>query len=103
MPQNLNRINELDLRKRLLIAESELNRTQLTAAKAGLHCGLHTVTHGVSTVGAIASSAAMLATSLAAIPCKQHNAGKKSLCMQTVLYGAVLISSVYLALNPRDA
>lgn len=101
MLRNLNRRDALDLRKRLLIAESELNRIQLSAAKSGMNSGLHTIAHGATTVGAIASSAVMLATCLAAIPRRQQTASTKSMCLQTVLDGAVLISSVWLALIPR--
>ncbi len=101
MSRTLNRKHALAMRKQLLIAESELNRIRLAAATAGLHAGLHTMAHGATTVGAIASSTAMLATNLAAIPRKKHTGGTKSLWLQTGLYAAVLISSAWLALIPR--
>lgn len=101
MLRNINRIDALDVRKRLLIAESELNRIHLSAAKSGMTSGLQTIAHGVTSVGAIASSAAMLATSLAAGTRRQHSASTTSLSLQTVLHGAVLISSLWLALIPR--
>ncbi len=101
MQRNVNRMNALELRKQLLIAESELYRIQLTAETAALHSGLHTVIHGVSKAGAIVSSAAVLATNLSAIPRKQHATGTNTLWLQTVLDGAVLVSSVWLALMPR--
>jgi hypothetical protein len=96
-------MNALELRKQLLIAESELNRIQLRAERAALHSGLHTITHGASTVGALASSAAILATHLATIPRKQPAAGTNASGLKTVLYGAVLISSVWLAVIPRKS
>jgi len=94
-------MNARELRKQLLIAESEINRIQWTAEKAALHSGLHTITHGVTSVGAIASSVVMLTSNLAAIPRKQRIAGTKTSRLQTMLNGAVLISSVWLALLPR--
>ncbi len=103
MQRNLNRMNALELRKQLLIAESELNRIRLTAERTALHAGLKTITHGATTVGTIASSAAILATNLAAVPRKQHAAGTNSFWLHTALYGAVLISSVWLALLPRKS
>ncbi len=93
----------LELRKQLLIAESELNRIQLSAENAALHSGVHTFTNGVTTIEAIASSAAMLATNLASIPRTQHAAGTKTERLQIVLDGAVLISSIWMTLNPRKA
>jgi len=101
MLRNLNRIDALELRKQLLIAESDLNRLQLSAAKSGMTSGLHTIAHGVTSVGALASSAAMLATSLAAGKRRQHRASTQSLSLQTVLHGTALIASVWLALIPR--
>lgn len=76
MQRNVQRMNALQLRKQLLIAESELNRIQFRAASAAVHSGLHTITHGATTVGAMAASAAILATDLAAaISRKQPAAG----------------------------
>lgn len=94
-------MNTLELRKRLLIAESEINRIQLTAEKNTLQSGLHTITHGVTAAGAMASSIVMLTTNLAAIPRAHQAIGTKPSRLQTILNGAVLISSIWLALLPR--
>ena len=101
MPRNIKSMNALDVQKQLLIAESDLNRIQLADETAALHSGVHAITHGVKTAGGIAASAAMLANTLAVIPHSHHAADTKTVRLQLVLYGAVLISSVCLALIPR--
>ena len=101
MPRVTHRMNTLELRKQLLIAESELNRRQLSAEKTALQTGMHKLTHGASSVGAMASSAVMLASDLAAIPRKRHVAGKTTSKLHYVLEGTILISTLLLALLPR--
>lgn len=91
----------LELRKQLLVAESDLNRLQWAAESASLTAGLHSLTHGASSVGAMASSAMHLAADLTAIPHKRHAVGKKTLRLQAVLNGTVLISTIWLALLSR--
>lgn len=49
-------LNPLESRKRLLIAESELNRAQLAGDMAALTTGIRTLTGRAKSFGAIASS-----------------------------------------------
>jgi hypothetical protein len=101
MARRIKGMSALELRKHLLIAESDLNRLQLMEESAALHSGVHTLTDGATKVESIASSTAMLASNLAAIPRAQHANGTTKAWLQTALDGAVLISSVWLALGPR--
>ena len=101
MSRNGKHMNALECRKQLLIAESDLNRIQLTADKAALHTGLRTMNHGATTFGAIAATAAVLATQWRAIPRTPPAAGAHTGWLHRTLYGAGLISSVWLALLRR--
>ena len=60
------RLNPLESRKQLLIAESELNRAQMAGDMAALTAGVRTFTDRAKSFGSIASSAAVLVAGLAA-------------------------------------
>ena len=60
------RMNPLESRKQLLIAESELNRAQLAGDLAALTAGVRTLADRAKSFGSIASSAAVLVAGLAA-------------------------------------
>jgi hypothetical protein len=97
------RLNPLDLRKQLLIAESELNRAQLAAELIELTAGFRAVTDRARSFGSIASSAAALVAGLAAFRRgKTAVAGAKSSWLQTLLNGAGLISTLWLAFRPQE-
>jgi hypothetical protein len=95
-------LNPLESRKRLLIAESELNRAQLAGDMAALTTGIRTLTGRAKSFGAIASSAAVLLTGLATFRRgKPEGANVKPSWQRTILKGAGLISSIWLAFRPR--
>ena len=60
------RLNPLESRKQLLLAESELNRAQLVVDLAALAADVGALTDRAKTLGSLASSAAMLVAGLAA-------------------------------------
>lgn len=92
------RVNPLNTRKRLLIAESELNRAQLTQEWGTLTAGIRTFTDRAKSVGSIAASAAALAAGLTGLRgSKPVAAEAKPSWMQTILKGVGLISTVWLA------
>jgi hypothetical protein len=91
-------MNSLDSRKQLLIAESELNRAQLAGDMAALTAGVRTITDRAKSFGSIASSAAVLVAGLAAFRrSKPVGAAAKPSWIQTILKGAGLISTLWLA------
>ncbi len=97
------RMNPLELRKQILIAESELNRAQLLGDLAALNSEFCALTDRAKSFGTLASSATVLVTGLAAF---RHNksvpsAGKPSF-LQKVLKGAGMASTLWLAFHSRD-
>ena len=96
------RLNPLESRKQLLIAESELNRAQLAGDMAALTAGGHTLTDRAKSFGSIASSAAVLVAGLAAFRRgKLAGADAKPSWLQTLLKGAGLISTFWLAFRSQ--
>jgi len=96
------RLNPLELRKQLLLAESELNRVQLVGDVAALQAGVCALAARAKTYESIASSAAVLVTGLAALQRgKLTSSGVKPTWLQMILKGAGLISTVWLALRPQ--
>lgn len=96
------RLNPLQLRKQLLLAESELNRVQLAGDLAALKAGFRTIRERAKPFESIASSAAALVTGLAACRnAKTANAGAKCSWLQIILKGAGLISTLWLAFRPQ--
>jgi uncharacterized membrane protein YqjE len=88
----------LETRKQLLIAESELNRTQLAADIAALKAGAGTITDCAKSFGSIASSAGVLAAGLAgSLHGKHADRRGRSSWLPTVIKGAGLVSSLWLA------
>lgn len=101
MPGRIPRVNPLQLRKALLVAESELNRAQLAGELAALQAGARTITGRFKCAGSIASSAVALVTGLVALR-RGHLAERdaKPSWLQTILKGAGLISNLWLAFRP---
>ena len=97
------RLNLLESRKQLLIAESELNRTQMAGDVAALMAGVRALTDRAKSFGSIATSAAGLVAGLAAFRRgKPAGADAKPSWLQTLLKGAGLISTFWLAYrSPR--
>jgi hypothetical protein len=95
-------MNPLELRKELLIAESELNRAQLAADMAALTAEVRTLTDRAKSFGSIASSAAVLVAALAAFKRgKPVDADAKPSWLKTILKGAGLISTLWLAFRSK--
>jgi len=95
------RLSPLELRKQLLLAESELNRAQLAKDMAAMKAGVHTLIDRAKSFDMIASSAAVLVTGLAAFQRGKPAAAAKPSWLQTILKGAGLISTLWLAFRPQ--
>jgi hypothetical protein len=96
-------LKPLELRKQLLVAESELNRAQLAEDLAALKAEIHTLTHRAGSFGVIASSAATLMSGLAAF--KRRKPGgpdAKASWPQSILKGAGVVSNLWLAFRSRS-
>jgi hypothetical protein len=94
-------MNSLESRKRLLIAESDLNRAQLGLDWCVITAHGRTFTDRSKSLAALASSAAALVAAFAAWRRgKSTGAAATSSWLQTLLKGAGLISTLWLALGP---
>ena len=94
-------MTSLELRKQLLLAESELNRAQLVRDVETLTAGVRSFTDRAKTLGSIASSATTLVVGLAAFRSgKPADIGAKPSWLQTILKGAGLISTLWTAFRP---
>lgn len=96
-------MNPLESRKRLLIAESELNRAQLVGDMAVLKEEVRVLAGRAKSFGLIASSAGALVAGLTAFRrSKPAEAAVKPSWIQTILKGAGLVSNLWLALPSRN-
>ena len=96
------RMNPLASRKQLLIAESELNRAQLVGDLAVLTAGVRTLTARAKSFGSIASTAAVLVAGLSVFQRGKHvDADVKPSRLQSILKGAGLVSTLWLAFRSR--
>ncbi len=97
------RMNPLASRKKLLIAESELNRVQLIQELRTISDEVHSLTSQARTIGSLASSAVSLVTGLASFRRKKESApaAEKPSWLQTVLKGAQLAGSLWSAFRPQ--
>ncbi len=93
----------LQSRKQLLLAESELNRAQMVADMTALRADFRAVTHRARSVAALASSIAAVLAGLAAFRRgKSASAGAKPSWIQTILKGASLASTLWMAFRPKE-
>ena len=96
------RLTPLQSRKRLLLAESELNRAGLAGDMAGLAAEVRAVSARAKTIGLIASSAPAILAGLAAFRRKKPAcANRKTSWLSSILKGAGLISSLWVAFRPK--
>jgi len=100
-------MNSLESRKQLLIAESELNRSQMVGSMVALATNARALTDRAKSFGAIASSVITLLTVVAAFRHgdKPGKPGTKPGWLPNILKGASLISTLWLAFRargPRD-
>ena len=97
------RINPLELRKELLIAESDLNRVRILGEAQQMANGLRGLAGRLKTVGAIASGAAVLAAGVAAFRgSKEAPTAAKPSWFQNILKGAQLASSFWFTFRGRS-
>jgi len=95
-------LNPLESRKRLLIAESELNRAQLVHEWVAIAAGVRTLAGRARSFASIASAAAVLVASLAAFRRgKSGSADAKPSRWQTLLKSAGMVSSLWLAFRAK--
>lgn len=96
-------VSPLALRKQLLIAESELNRAQLSEEWQTITHGVRDLAHRAITVGAWAASAALLVAGLTAWRSGPPAPGTaKSSWFHKILNGTRLATTVWLAFRGRS-
>jgi hypothetical protein len=93
------RVNPLQARKQLLIAESEINRAEMLHEWQEISGGVRALTNRVKSVGSLASAATLL---ISAFPLRnaEPSTGKSS-WLNTFFKGAKLAGSVWLAWRSR--
>jgi hypothetical protein len=95
-------MNPLQLRKQQLLALSELNRSQMMVEVAALRGAIHSVGSREQPFGLIVSSVATLVTGLAAHQRDTESGpSRKPGWGQSLLRGAGLVCTLWLALRPR--
>ncbi len=96
-------MNPLELRKNLLLAESELNRAHLAGDLATLAGGVRALTHRAKSFGSIASTVTVLVAGLSAWQRGKHGEDHEKLPLfQAILKGASLIATLWLACRPQS-
>jgi len=92
----------LELRKRLLIAESEINRAQLCHEWETMAEGVRRLADRAKTISSYASVAAALIAGLAAFRhTKAPTGDEKHSWVRTILKGLRLAGSIWLAFRPH--
>ncbi|MEI6194328.1 MAG: hypothetical protein WCS42_08355 [Verrucomicrobiota bacterium] len=95
-------MNPLESRKQLLIAESELNREQLTQEWQAVSNDVHALASRAKTIGSIASVAAALVAGVATFRRAKSTAlAAQPSWPQTILKGAGLVSTLWQAFRVR--
>jgi len=95
-------MNPLELRKQLLIAESELNREQLIQDWQALADEANTLAEQAQTIRSLASATASLVSGIASVRRKMSTPpGEKLPWWQTLLKGAGVVSSFWTAFRTR--
>ena len=90
------RMNPLETRKQLLIAESELNRAQLVQEWQMVADDAHALARKASIIASWVSIAASLVAGLAFLRRKKSaHAAEKPSRLQTILRGAGLVSTIW--------
>jgi hypothetical protein len=103
MPRKLPRVSPLQMRKDLLIAESELNRTQLQEEWEAATEWHRTLSSGARTIGSVASAAALLVSGVRAFRRKRDpQSGSGASWLQPLIKGAGLIASLCKTFRSRN-
>ena len=98
------RLSPLELRKRLLIAESELNRAKLFEEWQTMAEGVHGLADRAKSIGTMASSTMSLLNGLVGgAGGKPVPGAAKSSWFQKLVSGARVASTIWLALRPRGS
>jgi len=97
-------LTPLEIRKKLLLAESELNRAELLKELEDLKGEIHRVSHHVRTIGSVASSAALLGTVVSIFQrrfsrAKDSNGHEKSPWLSAAVDGARVGVSLFLKIK----
>jgi hypothetical protein len=96
-------LSPLESRKRLLIAESELSRAQLSEDWQAMTDGVADLAHRAKTIATWASSAALLAAGVTALRRGPSAPGTaKSSWIQKTLNGARLASTIWVAFRAHS-
>jgi hypothetical protein len=96
------RVNQLESRKQLLIAESEINRLRMLEELEVMTEGVRGLADRVKSVGSLASTAALIAAGVTAFRRSQAMPdGAKPSWLQTALKGAQVVGSIWLAFRAR--
>jgi hypothetical protein len=94
-------MSQLELRRQLLLAESELNRRHLTGDIAAFSGEVRALIHCTASVGSLATCAVTLFA--ASQPRKAGRAGAIASWIRTFLDGASLITTLWVAFRrPHD-
>ena len=102
MSGKTSRMNPLASRKKLLVAESELNRAQLVQDWQTLANDVHALTKQARTIGSFVSAAVSLVAGVASFRHKKSApVAEKPSWLQTVLKGAGLISTIWSQFRPQ--
>jgi len=95
-------MNPLASRKKLLIAESELNRAQLVQELEIMADQVHSLADQARRIGSFASAAATLVAGFASFRRKKSApADEKPSWLKTVIKGAGLVSTIWSAFRPQ--
>ena len=98
------RVNPLELRKRLLVAASELNRAQLIGDWQAMAEGVRGLADRAMSLRTLVSSTISLLTGLVGcVSGKSAPAAAKSSWFQKLISGARLASTIWLAFRPRGS
>jgi len=100
---NNHRVNPIESRKQLLIAESEINRAQLVQEWQAMAEGIRSAADRARTVSFLTSAAAAMIAGLVSFRrhTKTARADEKSSWGQTLLKGARLAGSLWSEFRPR--
>lgn len=94
-------MNPLQSRKKMLIAESELNRAQLAQDWQTMADEAQALTKQARTIGAFASAAASLVTGLLSFRHKKPApVDEKPSWLKTILKGAGMVSTIWSQFRP---
>ena len=104
MSGKTSRMNPLASRKKLLIAESELNRAQLVQELETIKDKFHSLANQARTISSLASAAATLIAGIASLRRKKESApaAEKPSWLQSIVKGAGLVSTVWQAFRSQS-